>query len=60
MDEKAKLAWVMFYCAVKGWQYHPGAKERLSTHECAQVADNMLDEYMTREEAGWAGWQQRR
>lgn len=61
MDDKAKLAWCMFFSAVKGWQYHPGNlnyQRTLSTAECARIADEMLDQYRDREDETWAGWQQ--
>lgn len=48
----------MFFCAVKGWQYHPGNRDQanLTTAESARIADHMLDEYLRREES-WDGWQ---
>lgn len=60
MDERAKLAWCMFFSAVKGWQYHPGVKQGLTTKECAEIADAMLDEYKEREDQSWDGWQPRK
>lgn len=61
MNEKA-LAWCMFFSAVKGWQYHPGneANKHLTTRACANVADEMLAEYIVREEERWDGWQPRK
>lgn len=52
----------MFFSAVKGWQYHPGneANKHLTTRACANVADEMLAEYILREEERWDGWQPRK
>lgn len=58
MNDQRKLAWCMFFSAVKGWQYHPGNDEQLNTAICGRIADDMLDEYLTREAHTWAGWQQ--
>ena len=49
--------WVQMFCAVKGWQHHPGNKQPLTTAECARIADEMFDEYMKRS-SRWDGWQQ--
>lgn len=58
ITQNGRLAWCMFFSAVKGWQYHPGTGPgaKLSTKECASIADDMLDEYLTREEQQWDGW----
>lgn len=53
---ETKLAWVMFYTSVMGWQYHPGNKERLTTGEAAKVADEMLQQ-MEQRYKQWVGWQ---
>lgn len=55
MDDKAKLAWVMFFCAVKGWQHHPGTRIPLTTKQCAAIADDMAVEYLQREQEQWDG-----
>lgn len=56
MNNNDELSWVMFFTAVKSWQYHPGAKPKLTTRECADIADEMLAEYRARREQ-WDGWQ---
>lgn len=45
-----KYVWTQFFCSVKGWQHHPGNKTPLSTHECAKIADDMMDEFRDRTE----------
>lgn len=40
--------WVQMFCAVKGWQHHPGTKQPLTTEQCARIADEMYREYETR------------
>lgn len=45
---ETRYVWVQFFCAVKGWQYHPGTKDKLTTRECAKIADEMLEEYLWR------------
>lgn len=51
--------WVQMFCAVQGWQYHPGNKNRLSITEAAMIADEMYFEYVIRKGTNrWDGWQQ--
>lgn len=54
MNQK-QLLWAMFFSAIAGWRYHPGAGTRghepLSLEQCADVADQMLELARKREDA---------
>lgn len=41
--------WSTYYASVVSFQYHPGTKERLSLEQCADVADEMLSHFLSRE-----------
>lgn len=57
MDRKQYLdIWSLYFMSVKGWQYHPGNKAPLTTADCARIADEMLDTYLSRlEDDKWPG-----
>lgn len=57
MTNEMRYVWVQMFCAVKGWQYHPGNRDKLTTADAARIADEMLDEYITRRTT-WDGWPQ--
>jgi len=52
MDDD-KLAWLMIYSSLVGFERHPGNKSKTPPVELAQLADDYFYHYQVRKEVRW-------